>query len=47
MSVCYKFVENGKVMSQKQLVDEVRKKLMSDPQYEGLASRLFSTDESR
>lgn len=47
MSVCYEFIENGKVMSQKQLVEEVRKKLMLDPNYEGLASRLFSTDETK
>ena len=45
MSKCYTFVENGKTLSQKQVVDEIRNKLMSGS-FENLASKLLSQDIS-
>ena len=48
MSTCYIFNENGIKMSQKQLFDEIKNKILADPDlYPGLANALFSEDISQ
>ena len=45
MSTCYIFTENGVKMTQRQVVKEIRRKLMADPgEYPGLSKALFSKD---
>jgi uncharacterized membrane protein len=43
MSTCYLNTDNNKVLSQKQVRKEMYEKLLSDPQFEGLAAKIFST----
>lgn len=47
MSTCYIFNENGIKMSQQQLVESIKNKLVADPTFEGLAARLLSADVSK